>query len=86
MSHECTDVRDQVFTYHFSRLQPLLFGRITHLVVDDSQDSQRPYCGLRITGVNGDIYEIIADADEEGNGPGHLTITKVEPRGKTPMG
>jgi hypothetical protein len=81
-----TDNCELVFRHHFSRLEPLLFGRITHIVVDDSQNEQQPYCGLRITGVNGDIYEIIADADEEGNGPGHLTITKVEPRGKTAVG
>lgn len=74
------NTQDIVTKYHYDRFKHLLDGVITSIVVDDSEDHGRPYCGFYITCKNGAVYEIIAEADEEGNGPGHITLTKVEKR------
>jgi len=74
------NTQDIVTKYYYDRFKHLLNGVVTSIVVDDSADHGMPYCGFYITCKNGDIYEVIAEADAEGNGPGHMTLTKVEKR------
>jgi hypothetical protein len=63
------------YTKHLGRLMGC---RITAIVVDDSDPSEI-YTGYRLHDPILDIdYELVALADPEGNGPGHLSITLIK--------
>lgn len=79
-------VRDTVFNYHLKRLEPLLDGQVVGLIIDDSADYGSPFVGFQIKCPNGDVVEVVALRDEEGNGAGHLAIAKIKTNGKTTVG
>ena len=58
-------------------LRPLIGATITSLIVDEGEsEHDEPYYGFAFTTKNGKSYECMILADEEGNGPGHLEISK----------
>ena len=58
-------------------LMPLVGATITTIIVDEGEsEHDEPYYGFAFTTKNGKSYECMILADEEGNGPGHLEISK----------
>lgn len=60
--------------HYFNYLVPLVGGKITKLIVDPSNEGT--YLGFIVEKRN-QSFEVIGLTDSEGNGPGHLQITKL---------
>ena len=64
-------------------LKPLIGGKIKKMIVDPTPDGET-YLGL-IVEKGKKTYEIIALADPEGNGPGHLSVHLLSDYSKKPV-
>jgi hypothetical protein len=72
-----SDTQDIYFNY----LKPLIGGKIKKIIVDPDKYGDT-YMGLIVE--NGKrTYEVIANADPEGNGAGFLQVTKISDFTKT---
>lgn len=62
--------------YYRDRMLPLHNAVVKQVVVSSEDDGV--YCGFIMQRTDGTVVEVIALADPEGNGPGHLTIEAVD--------
>lgn len=61
--------------YYVDYLKPLIGGKITKIIVDPTMYGET-YMGI-IVEKGKQTFEVVANADPEGNGAGFLQVTKI---------
>lgn len=64
--------------YNLNKVAPLVGATIKQIIQSDDDGNHYQAYGFRCV-KDGQWFDVWIDMDEEGNGPGHLDVEKVEP-------